>query len=128
MFANETSQDNNINQSVVNEMLVEEIIDWKDRKPSNSIDQDNSKESLDFDDLNIDFTVMQKSSEIKSHQFVTHNDMDLKDLHKTFVRQKKMKLNKLKTEEHSDSDNSKSSSDDEDEDVNDIEIRQGRNC
>lgn len=128
-FANGTFQDiqgNKINQSVINEIFEEEIMDMKDKKTPNSIKQDNSKDSSNFDDFNIDFTVMQKSNESKPNQFVVHNDMDLKDLHKAFVRQKKTKLNKLKTEEHSDSGSSISSSDDND-DGSDMEIRQGKN-
>ena len=76
-------------------------------------------------DLDIDFSSMQKFAECKNHGFVVQNDMDLKDLHKSFVRTKNIKFVKIKTDEHSDSDSGKSGSSSEEGNDSDFEISQG---
>ena len=73
--------------------------------------------------LKIDFSSMQKYSESKNHGYVIHNDMDLKDLHKSFVRKKNTKFVKIKTVEHTDSESEQSDSTSADE--SDFEIHQG---
>lgn len=64
----------------------------------------------------IDFTSMQKADQpITQGAHVIHNDLDLRTLHKTFVRNKKLKLQKMKTDEHTDEEsNSLSDSSDSD--------------
>ena len=67
----------------------------------------------------INFNEMQKANVAAEHAHVLHNDLDLRELQKLFVRKKKLNFNKMKTEEHSDESDESSSSifDDDDYDV-----------
>ena len=75
----------------------------------------------------INFSSMQKANATVKEIEVIHNDLDLRELQKSFVRRKNVKFQQLRTEEHSDeSDRSDSSSSDNDDDS--IVIPQGLLC
>ena len=97
------------NSPITENIQVDESVGDKTtrQKPNNTKVETSEDSDLG---LRIDFSTMQTVTESKTHKFVVHNDMDLKDLHKSFVRKKKIKFEKFKTEEHSDSDNTKSDS------------------
>lgn len=66
----------------------------------------------------MNFTLIQKVNHKPQHVHIVHNDLDLKDLQKSFIRKKNVKFQKVKTEEHSDSESSYSSdSSDSDDDI-----------
>ena len=126
MFANETSVSSQSNFQNISMALDEENVQDKTFKPRKDITENESNES-DFDlEGNIDFVAMQKSTDTKEYGFVIHNDLDLKDLRKAFVRSKNIKFSKLKTEEHSESGSSEESSSGESD--SDVEITQGNFC
>ena len=126
MFANETSVSSQSNFQNISMALDEENVQDKTFKPRKDITENESNES-DFDlEGNIDFVAMQKSTDTKEYGFVIHNDLDLKDLRKAFVRSKNIKFSKLKTEEHSESGSSEESSSGESD--SDVEINQGKFC
>ena len=81
-------------------------------KPDNFKQPSNDSEEKDeVSHPDIDFGQMQKIDEHSPQVYVTHNDLDLLDLQKVFVRKKNIKYNKIRTEEHSDDDFTSSSSD-----------------
>lgn len=107
---------------VIDVQIDENVYNKIDRPKVDTKIVESSNDDVELD-LNIDFSSMQKYSESKNHSYVIHNDMDLKDLHKTFVRKNKAKFVKIKTDEHSDSDSGKSDS--TSTDGSEFEIRQG---
>lgn len=113
---------NKENCMVVDVHIDENVYNKSDRHKIDTKTVESFDENEELN-LNIDFSSMQKCSETKSHTYVVHNDMDLKDLYKSFVRKKNTKFVKVKTDEHSDSDSEKSDSTSTDE--SDFEIRQG---
>ena len=107
---------------VVDVQIDENVFNKADRPKVDTKSSESCEDNEELD-LNIDFSSMQKYSESKNHGYVIHNDMDLKDLHKSFVRKKNTKFVKVKTDEHSDSESGQSDSTSSDE--SDFEIHQG---
>lgn len=100
------------------------------QRPDQLIHQPPKENYESESDLVIDFSAMRRKGEVVTFEDVEHNDRDLKDLHKTFVRKKKLKIKKLKTEEHGSEDTTydeRSSSSDEKESDGEFLVRQG-NC
>ena len=118
----------NINVNKITYDLQEDVL----HRPNQLIHQPPKKnyESESESYLEIDFSAMRRKGEVVAFEHVEHNDRDLKDLHKTFVRKKKPKIKKLKTEEHGSEDTTedeRSSSSDEKESDGEFLVRQG-NC
>ena len=87
-------------------------------KPSNTR-QKEVKDDTDEDlKCSLNFGGMQKAGTRRKEVHITHNDLDLHDFQKMFVRKKKnIKFEKFRTEEHSDGEDSTSSSDEDSDTV-----------
>ena len=95
---------------------VEELILGKPANKKQTVFTDDTKE--DEVTAIIDFSGMQKAGTRRKEVHITHNDLDLQDFQKMFVRKKKnIKFEKFRTEEHSDGEDSTSSSDEDSDTV-----------
>ncbi|XP_057306004.1 uncharacterized protein LOC130644420 isoform X4 [Hydractinia symbiolongicarpus] len=65
-------------------------------------------EKEDIVSQKFNFTSMQKATEKPKDTHVPHNDLDLREFHKLFVRKSNLKLQKVRTDEHSDDDDLRS--------------------
>lgn len=105
--------------------IEEEAIQQKpaqDVKIMKQMEPENQDDSI----LRIDFTSMQRVDYTPETPYVVYNDLDLKDLHKSFVkRRKNVKIVKMKTDEHSDGSDTSDSSSDSSDSEEDFVVPQG---
>ena len=116
----------NISINKITYDLQEDVL----QRPNQLIHQPQKKNYESESDLEIDFSTMRRKGEVVTFEDFEHNDRDLKDLHKTFIRKKKPKVKKLKIQEHGSedtTDDERSSSSDEKESDGEFLVRQG-NC
>lgn len=116
----------NISINKITYDLQEDVL----QRPNQLIHQPQKKNYESESDLEKDFSTMRRKGEVVTFEDFEHNDRDLKDLHKTFIRKKKPKVKKLKIEEHGSedtTDDERSSSSDEKESDVEFLVRQG-NC
>ena len=116
----------NISINKITYDLQEDVL----QRPNQLIHQPQKKNYESESDLEKDFSTMRRKGEVVTFEDFEHNDRDLKDLHKTFIRKKKPKVKKLKIEEHGSedtTDDERSSSSDEKESDGEFLVRQG-NC